>query len=822
MYKLFLYALLLFIVGCGGGSSSDTKTSNNPSTPAQNNAPVVTADDVTTSEKASVTLVANASDSDGSIASYNWRQISGPSVELSDVSASELIFNAPSIIETETLTFNVIVTDDDGATNSTNVNVTVEPIIIASLSISGIASTGELLTGVDVVANYGEVEQSTKTNEVGRYTFNFDIDDDNLDKLLTIKATGTLENGIVNLVSHIDSMSNLIELANDNNNTLSENRVNALKLNHINTAYSILKAQSIEKPISTYAEYELASRQYNSYLLLTYASMIKYAIENYDENQTDAWPVDFTNTFDYFLKKEDVTELYYSISSWNSYALEELEDVIIKDANNFNIKSLDEDTLFYFYQYGALELNADNTGTLYHAKRTTRFDDDFKKEFEWQATTAGITLSFNNPIIEQTNVERTLSNGSNYAVDLVLNGYTLNWLNESQSKEEILFSENREVRLTGTSNVVSLSPEENYMTGYDKDKLVTVYQKISNKAFTNIIASNSSFSLDISMPKNPTYTNSVNNEINIYTFEAVLDFGSIDSKEVSIKFLDYDDINKFGFSSSEGKWSINSDGDLILTFDNLTLSITLIEDEGLTSYSVFTTLVQTVGENEYSSYFKGSFEQFNENNVWNVEDIAGVYQFYNVYSELTPLAVAWYELRVDGTGSLFYSNTRSTYKFGVVYSSDIDEEPLLWQIEDGRLMIRSYRVEINSGGNFCHPSSWQPDDSELCGLYRERQWQPLNISDNGEYTNNSSIFRKISYLRDYNRVNADKENIADGRHIISWLGQIRTAFIKTADRPYQLPNDYVLIKDRTANLVNSVKKRVDISKDRIEKVALAH
>ncbi|MGO3443480.1 MAG: PKD domain-containing protein [Pseudoalteromonas distincta] len=83
-----------------------------------NSAPTVIVTGPEEAEKGdSVTLVADAQDSDGSINSITWQQISGPVVELTQTQTS-ISFNAPTVAQNANVTFVVTVTDDDNATNS--------------------------------------------------------------------------------------------------------------------------------------------------------------------------------------------------------------------------------------------------------------------------------------------------------------------------------------------------------------------------------------------------------------------------------------------------------------------------------------------------------------------------------------------------------------------------------------------------------------------------------------------------------------------------------------------------------------------------------
>jgi hypothetical protein len=91
--------------------------------------------DQTVNEGDTVTLDGSASsDSDGTIDSYSWTQTAGPSVTLSDASSANPTFTAPEVgPEGDTLTFELTVTDDDGATSTADsVNVIVNDVVVNS------------------------------------------------------------------------------------------------------------------------------------------------------------------------------------------------------------------------------------------------------------------------------------------------------------------------------------------------------------------------------------------------------------------------------------------------------------------------------------------------------------------------------------------------------------------------------------------------------------------------------------------------------------------------------------------------------------------
>ncbi|MCG9556439.1 glycosyl hydrolase family 18 protein [Vibrio kanaloae] len=77
---------------------------------------------------ASVSLDGSASkDSDGTIASYVWSQVSGTAVTLANGNTAVANFDVVEVTQQEALTFSLTVTDNEGATSTDTVVVTVNP-----------------------------------------------------------------------------------------------------------------------------------------------------------------------------------------------------------------------------------------------------------------------------------------------------------------------------------------------------------------------------------------------------------------------------------------------------------------------------------------------------------------------------------------------------------------------------------------------------------------------------------------------------------------------------------------------------------------------
>ena len=142
--KISMAVIAALLSGCGGGSDNkpapvvETPPPVVEAPPPANVAPVADAGaDISIDEQTAVTLSGNATDSDGTIASYLWTQTSGTSVTLTSSDKAQAGFTAPDINANETLTFSLTVTDDDGANHSDEVAVNVKHVNISPVANAG-------------------------------------------------------------------------------------------------------------------------------------------------------------------------------------------------------------------------------------------------------------------------------------------------------------------------------------------------------------------------------------------------------------------------------------------------------------------------------------------------------------------------------------------------------------------------------------------------------------------------------------------------------------------------------------------------------------
>lgn len=107
----------------------------------------------TASELTTVTLSGSGTDSDGTITSYSWTQMSGSTVSLKNSDMATATFVVPAIDANEDLVLRLTVTDNSGATATSDVTVTAENLAMTynlTVKVTNITN-GQPLTPVAVV-----------------------------------------------------------------------------------------------------------------------------------------------------------------------------------------------------------------------------------------------------------------------------------------------------------------------------------------------------------------------------------------------------------------------------------------------------------------------------------------------------------------------------------------------------------------------------------------------------------------------------------------------------------------------------------------------
>jgi len=116
-----------------------------------------------------------SSDPDGTITAYSWIQTGGAPVTLSNPNISNPTFTAPTVPATDTLTFDLTVTDNDGATGTASTSVTVNPLTppptdihdmkVDTFSVPLVVTQGDIVDLQATITNVGNVdEQKVRIN----------------------------------------------------------------------------------------------------------------------------------------------------------------------------------------------------------------------------------------------------------------------------------------------------------------------------------------------------------------------------------------------------------------------------------------------------------------------------------------------------------------------------------------------------------------------------------------------------------------------------------------------------------------------------------
>jgi hypothetical protein len=130
-----------------------------------NNPPTASAgpDQSITAPSSSIALVGSGSDSDGSVAQYQWSQVSGPNTATLSAAASDSTSVTGLIVGS--YVFRLTVTDDGGLTASDTLTVTVDPAPVPPTANAGADQTVMFPTATAALAGTGSDSDGT----VSRY-----------------------------------------------------------------------------------------------------------------------------------------------------------------------------------------------------------------------------------------------------------------------------------------------------------------------------------------------------------------------------------------------------------------------------------------------------------------------------------------------------------------------------------------------------------------------------------------------------------------------------------------------------------------------------
>ncbi|MDB2330504.1 hypothetical protein N9V74_02215 [Alteromonas sp.] len=296
-----------------------------------NAAPALSVSEQSVEEKQSITITAVAED-DGSIASYQWFQLSGTGVVLENANTAAMRFTAPSVTENEMLLFAVTVVDDEGESSSANVNVEVLQNAI-TLSISGVV-TDSPIENANVTFTVGDNTLTTTADAQGNYTVEFNLDDDDSSSMVSIIAQGEGAQAQAKLSSILGTVERLDSLSGDDN-TLTKDELFDVNVTNVTTANAALvQRENLGEAITDDTLLAALNLQVSQEEKFALATAIKVAIDKSGDNPSLGLPEGITDTLALALNTEAATQYVDAIKDTPAYT--EAYDEIVNDPELVN------------------------------------------------------------------------------------------------------------------------------------------------------------------------------------------------------------------------------------------------------------------------------------------------------------------------------------------------------------------------------------------------------------------------------------------------------------------------------------------------------
>ncbi|OUS71517.1 hypothetical protein B5G52_11260 [Pseudoalteromonas sp. A601] len=402
--RIGLFTSALLLTGCGGGGDDSGGTT--PVTPVDptNQSPTISLVAPTEAiEQEAFTLKADATDNDGSIASYSWSHDAGIELTSDSLSAANATFTSPDITEDITVNFTVTVTDDKGATASKTQEIVIKRKV-SNVTITGLV-TDEPIANAMLEIVVGDESFPTQADASGRYNILLDIDESSSKKLVRVKAKGLdASNPGVEFVSQLSSVEKLLAQAGDDN-TLDSTDNFGVNITNVTTAeYALLTRGGVEP--SNEEELDTALLNVDADEKIQLATLIKIVVDNPDYQL----PEGVNSTLELVTDEAVAQKFENEVNEKDPEIIEKTKEEIKQDDDlvTGSKTSLVGDYIINSPRYHNsrayhLLLNEDGSGT---------FNSITQSELTWESVDGVIKLSFENPVVnnEYTNTEENTSN----------------------------------------------------------------------------------------------------------------------------------------------------------------------------------------------------------------------------------------------------------------------------------------------------------------------------------------------------------------------------------------------------------------------------
>ncbi|MGB0892870.1 MAG: PKD domain-containing protein [Parashewanella sp.] len=693
------------LVGCGGGSS-DKKSDTAP----QNKAPTVSAASVEVQETKAVTITANANDTDGSIASYLWKQVSGPTVELGNTSSNSLSFTAPAVTQDTELTFSVTVTDNQGASASANVKATVKANMV-SVTLKG-KVTDSPIANAKVKVTVGNKEFDVQADKDGNYTLALSADDSQLNDLIKVVAVGEQADSNVKLVSYLSSLDAAIK-ASGEDKQLTKDELFAVNVTNVSTAVSaLLQQQNEDKPVTSVESLNQLATQYDPELILPLATAIKLVIDFSRDHPNLTLPEGVKDTFE-LVKSLDKTSDYLTEAKKNSEAqVVKAENEIVEDDElvSTNLGS-QEDVLGIYYLEGEdgsssgvrFELKQGGTGNYAHGDRS--------REFTWELDSEeGLVIRFD---------------GEGFVTFEGITRHNGAWIERKEIAKEIILKQisNSNGRKQMMRRILSKTVYPNGERPNVPPRFLTPETQVyvTDKGLVNsqpLIKQNVIYS--IPTVQSPAIDFALLNK-DVVGNSGAMKVTFTDTNKAKIEYPHTQLTGDIQYQTIDASYQFDDQGKLTLSANDKDSNPVTWNYAFLSNSAPYNTNLHQVNSNKNLMGVTSDQWLVKEANTeWTATNAVGIYKLPWNFFDAT--RYFWVEINADGTSKQVSTNDYNND--GELTPNEIEVTPTRWKLNDsGTISIRRYREKVGNGvGPFCQSSSYEPSGVDNCVLWHEREW----------------------------------------------------------------------------------------------------
>ncbi|ABE53976.1 hypothetical protein Sden_0686 [Shewanella denitrificans OS217] len=699
LIKLSLIVSSLSLAGCGGSDSNEPTPVIVP-----NLAPSVSIAPNTASaiEKATFSVSAVATDSDGTIASYQWKVISSHTLVLAGEMTSSVSFMAPDVgLSGDTVQLEVTATDDDGAKSTASTSILINAKTIP-LTIKGLA-TDSPLSNAKISAHIAgrDISVEAIAENDGKYSVDLLLDDAEASSFISISARGVSQQSNAGLISLLGTAEELSTIAGDDNVLTSAEHF-AVNVTNITTAkYAFAKRANSGKDITTTALLEslYAGLNYDEVMML--ATAIKVAIDKSAANNTLSLPEGIPDTLSLVenaAKAKAYVEMVQSAPEYTEAQQEIYQDTNLVDADSdFNVPAK-----YYVLPADSLS-RGDGFDFMPNGKGSSK-----DLTFDWTESNGEITATIVGQDIKTFKTQESIYGRMTYVkVQNLIDKIQFKRLSSSTKSDLLL--------ITWTNR-----------------------RHYPNAELTDEISTSTSISVAVKeagiIPIEPMTAGFASLTID----EEIID-GDI-SVEADLFTLTANGQGSRELLNDNFTWKVEQ-GALFITLENgKKLRFRKISDAGVAD--IFSYESSEDGIN-FTTNIMGQ-GKISPKRAWTAAEVAGIYDYTNNQFDSGDLSHFWIELQTNGdaeTYSAIDSNENgeiSTNELFIAYGK--------WKIEDdGSLTITRVRKQDGNYSPKCRDAA-----TTGCTLYHERNWRLFANKDNAYGLHQKQHFYRSNFSSNNN------------------------------------------------------------------------